>query len=158
VSPLTAPLEPLAPPPAPLAVAVPGLAPPPPLPVVEVDPLLVAPVLVEPLAAPPAPLLDAPLLDAPLLDAPLLDATLLDAPPPPDELLPVVLLDPDWPPVPPSTEGVHAPPWQVPTEHGVPSARGGSEQWPLVGSHDPTPWHSSSGVQVKGVPLAQIPA
>ena len=42
--------------------------------------------------------------------------------------------------------------------HAVPLAASGFEQTPVVGSHDPATWHSSSAVQVLLVPPPQTPA
>jgi hypothetical protein len=42
--------------------------------------------------------------------------------------------------------------------HAVPSALFGFEHAPVVGSHVPATWHSSSAVQTTGLPPVQIPA
>jgi hypothetical protein len=49
---------------------------------------------------------------------------------------------------PPSLSGVQTPARQVPPVQGLPSSWVGFEQAPIVESHSPTSWHSSSAVQV----------
>jgi hypothetical protein len=53
--------------------------------------------------------------------------------------------------------GTHVAPQQTPPVHAVESGATGLEQAPVVGSHTPVRWHSSSGLQVTAAP-AQLPS
>jgi hypothetical protein len=53
---------------------------------------------------------------------------------------------------------VHAPAWQAPSEHIVPSAFTGLEHAPVIVSQVPVSWHSSGTEQTTGVPAVHVPA
>jgi hypothetical protein len=88
---------------------------------------------------PPLPPLDDELLEDVLPEELLLEVD--DAPPVP--------MLPPLPPVPASGAAVQVPCWQLPNEHGVPSAFAGLSQAPVAWSmHVPASWHSSLAAQV----------